>query len=342
MALVPHLPGSLMPNVLDAIGGMGDTGHSAAVLAAVAPRLPDSLLPRALELAKWIDQPEERAEVLAALASRLPESLLREAVAAAQRIEDGNNRARALAPLIPYLPTGERQALLDEALEAVKSEWQVTDRVHAALAQCLTKLGHHREAIERAHSISTYSGALRVETVAVLAQFLPDQFLDAAFTLASATLGWEGYVQALMALAGRLGERPLREILRKVPKLNDPAQRVALLVLVMPCIPEACRLSLLKEASEEALKISDPAEKERAVAKLAPHVLRPLADASVAKLLYGLWREVLHSPTQHPGRKRRDLLGDVGALAPILAALGGSEAIAEAIQAIQTAGKWWK
>jgi hypothetical protein len=341
LALIPRLPASLMPNALDAVGGMGDTGQSASVLAALAPRLPDFLLPRALELAKWTDDMEERAEVFAALASRLPDALLRETLTAVQGIADGNTRARALAALIPYLPEDERPSLLREAFAAIGSEWHVTDRAHAALAQCLTEVGRHQEAIEHADSISTSGAALRVKAVAVLAQHLPHQLLDEAFKVASATSGWEGYVQALMALAPRLGERPLGEILDKVPKLNDRADRVRLLALVMPYLPVNFRLPLLKEALEAALGISDVRELERALLKLAPHVPLPLTDRPVAVILYRLWCEVLHSVTQRPDRRRQDLLHDIGALAAVLAAPGGPGAVAEAVQAIQEVGKWW-
>ena len=37
----------------------------------------------------------------------------------------------------------------------------------------------------------------------------------------------------------------------------------------------------------------------------------------------------------------RDLLMDLSALVPVLAALGGAEAVAETFRAIQDVGRWW-
>jgi hypothetical protein len=38
---------------------------------------------------------------------------------------------------------------------------------------------------------------------------------------------------------------------------------------------------------------------------------------------------------------RADLLADLRALAPVIAALGGEEAVAETFRAIQDVGRWW-
>jgi hypothetical protein len=40
-------------------------------------------------------------------------------------------------------------------------------------------------------------------------------------------------------------------------------------------------------------------------------------------------------------RSRSELLADLAALAPVIAALGGPEAIAETCRAIEDVGRWW-
>ncbi|HEY77350.1 MAG TPA: hypothetical protein G4O00_14430, partial [Thermoflexia bacterium] len=54
--------------------------------------------------------------------------------------------------------------------------------------------------------------------------------------------------------------------------------------------------------------------------------------------LYPLWCETLHVLA---ARTRRDLLADLRALSPLIAALGGKEAIEETFHAIRDVGHWW-
>jgi hypothetical protein len=51
-----------------------------------------------------------------------------------------------------------------------------------------------------------------------------------------------------------------------------------------------------------------------------------------------LWRETLQLSAT---RSRRELLADLAALAPVITALGGAEAIAETCRAIEDVGRWW-
>jgi hypothetical protein len=55
-------------------------------------------------------------------------------------------------------------------------------------------------------------------------------------------------------------------------------------------------------------------------------------------ILYRLWREIL-SNLAH--RSRRDLLENFYALTPIIAVLGGAEAVVESFHATQYVGQWW-
>jgi hypothetical protein len=54
--------------------------------------------------------------------------------------------------------------------------------------------------------------------------------------------------------------------------------------------------------------------------------------------LYPLWAETLPVLVS---RTRRNLLSDLRALAPVIAKLGGAEAVAETFRAIQDVGRWW-
>jgi len=54
--------------------------------------------------------------------------------------------------------------------------------------------------------------------------------------------------------------------------------------------------------------------------------------------LYSLWQETLPILAT---RTRKDILADLRALEPVIAALGGAEAVVETFHAIQDVGRWW-
>ncbi len=62
-----------------------------------------------------------------------------------------------------------------------------------------------------------------------------------------------------------------------------------------------------------------------------------LIQCSVAELL-SLWHDVLERLAQC---SRPDLLSDLRTLTPVIAKLGGDEAIVELFYAIQDVGRWW-
>jgi hypothetical protein len=79
--------------------------------------------------------------------------------------------------------------------------------------------------------------------------------------------------------------------------------------------------------------ISDERERGRALTDLAPQ----LTALPQAKAL-SLWKEILRFSAT---RSRPDLLADLAPLAPVIAALGGPEAVAETCRAIDDVGRWW-
>ncbi|RME77121.1 MAG: hypothetical protein D6784_04300 [Chloroflexi bacterium] len=81
----------------------------------------------------------------------------------------------------------------------------------------------------------------------------------------------------------------------------------------------------------EKVLLSSP--RARALAGLAPRLARLERPT-----LYPLWADTLPVLA---GRIREDLLADIRALEPVIAALGGAEAVAETCRAIQDVGRWW-
>ena len=98
-------------------------------------------------------------------------------------------------------------------------------------------------------------------------------------------------------------------------------------------VPRLADLGRVEEALEVARGIGDESYRAQALAAPAPK----LAKLNRGKLL-PLWEETLRFSSTH---SRADLLADFDALAPIIAALGGAEAICESCRAIQDVGRWW-
>ena len=87
------------------------------------------------------------------------------------------------------------------------------------------------------------------------------------------------------------------------------------------------------QALEAARAIETDWLRARAVAALAPHLVKLSPET-----LYPPWDATLQLAAT---RTRKDLLSDLRALVPVLARLGGAEAVAETFRAIQDVGRWW-
>ena len=74
-------------------------------------------------------------------------------------------------------------------------------------------------------------------------------------------------------------------------------------------------------------------DRSKALAGLSPHLAKFPYTA-----LFSLWNKTLRILST---RRRRDLLSDIRALAPAVAALGGGEAVRETVDAIQDVCRWW-
>ena len=79
--------------------------------------------------------------------------------------------------------------------------------------------------------------------------------------------------------------------------------------------------------------IEDCKKRAEALVELVPCLIE-LSPA----MLCPLWREALHTLAN---RTRGDLLSDIRALAPVLAALGGQEVIEQTFYAIRRTGRWF-
>jgi len=174
----------------------------------------------------------------------------------------------------------------------------------------------------------------RAEALAGLAPHLPEDLLREALTAARAIRdeGWRA--RALAGLAPRLaGLGYPQEALAAAREIQDEQYRAEALAGLAPHLPEELREQVLREALAAARAIEREWGWADALSALAPHLAEWPHDR-----LYPLWQETLPLLAR---RTRKDLLSDICALAPVIAKLGGPEAIAETFRAIQDVGRWW-
>ncbi len=292
-------------------------------LATLAPRLApterDQVLHEALSLARGIKHEASRWQALAGMAPRLAElGDPAEALSVARDIQDNDQRWQALAALIPHLAPAEQDQVLGEALSAAR-DIQYGESRSLALAALAPRLAPAeqdkvlREALSVARDIKEEYN--RRQPLAALAPLLAER----------------GDLAEALSVARDIqdGERPFGADLLG----NQKEWRWQALAAVAPHLEPAEQDQVLGEALSAARDIQDEKRRSEAMAALAPRLAKlPRAE------LYRLWIEtILVSAT----RKRESLLWDLGALLPMIAALGGSEAMADTVRAIQDVGRWW-
>jgi hypothetical protein len=168
-----------------------------------------------------------------------------------------------------------------------------------------------------------------------LSKPLRETALQEALTAARAIAKEESRAQALTALAPHLSEPSretvLQEALTAAWAITDGGTnpRAQALTALAPHLSAP----LLQEALATARAIENRHSRSSILAGLAPYVKRlPIVR------LYALWCETL--PTLAT-RTRPDLLSDLEALASMITALGGQEALSAMGQAIVESGKWF-
>jgi len=139
--------------------------------------------------------------------------------------------------------------------------------------------------------------------------------------------------RALAGLAPHLPEPLLREALDAAGKIQDEDDRAHALAGLVPRLAE---LGHPQEALDAARKIEREFARSHALAGLAPRLAEWAGKEPAAARQ--AWQETLHLLAR---RTRPDLLSDLRALSPLLAALGGAEAVAATFRAIQSVGRWW-
>ncbi len=144
-----------------------------------------------------------------------------------------------------------------------------------------------------------------------------------------------------LAVARQIGSKGdrARALAELVPRLADLGRAKEALAVAREIGLRGDRAGALaflghvREALAAAWGIKDVADRAGVLTILAPH-LAALSQAGVLPL----WGKALRLSAT---RSRHELLSDLAALAPVIAALGGPEAIEETCLAIEEVGRWW-
>ncbi len=335
--------GTLLREALDVARGISDERDRAQALSELAPCLTElGRMKEALEVALEIEDERPRARALAAPVLHLAElGRVEEALKEAREVVDQRDRVRRVAAL------GHVEEALKVALRV--QDHRERDQALAELVLHLARLGRAEEALELARRIGEYRDRARamavlgrMELALEVVQGISDES-DRAWALAELLHGLPelGHMDEALKVARGIGEQPHRNRLpgELSPCVLESGRVKETLQMARGTQNQRDRARTLAELGrvEEALEvvrgIGDPWDRSQALGELVPH----LAELPRAKALF-LWGETLGL---HAIRSRIDLLADLDILAPVIAALGGSEAVEETCHAIEDVGRWW-
>lgn len=155
------------------------------------------------------------------------------------------------------------------------------------------------------------------------------------------------------------------EALEIARKIQDDYRRAIALAEIAPRLPDAQKTKILDEALSAARKIKNDYWRAKALSDIASK----FPDAQKIEFRLEAFSAtnrihdrvaIINLPTQEEAEEesiylsswalaiydlstmsRSDFLSDLSSLAPLLARLGGDEALRETIQAIEDVGRWW-
>ena len=302
-----------LTQALEAIAAISGAYPRGEALVAVAPYLPASQFHRAALLAGGLDDIHRNsyheATVLAMIAPRLPmeqqPAVLAQALDEAGRVHDYEYRGLALGRLVAQLTGSQRQSVLADALEAVRSS----------------------SVSEQDLILTTMAPGL---TYAEL-----DQILDMAIAIDDRYTRSE----ALVGLGSHLSSEQLARALDTVSDLGDEdicAMTLAGLAPHLPLDQLARAIDAVPAGRGEGLwnLRTKSQRKSKALAALMTRA-DELTGPGNAELYLGLLRAALRISS-------RDIsLRLIATCAPALNRLAGSTATAEIVASIPTIRRWW-
>ncbi len=269
--------------------------------------------------------------VLSEMAEWLPENLLSEAFAVANTIQDELHHASAWSKLVKRLPDSQ----MDEVLRSVcviKRE----DARALALSTLVERLPKElvEEALALAQTIRDEDA--RVRALSAVAEQLPEDerviVLQEVLTLANTLVNKPLGELTLSVLAKKLPEKMLNEMLMLTKSIQHEEARTYVLIALVERLPD----NLLGEA----LQISRSLCAQWRITEVLPHLAtRWSVVCQVTE--QSEFNELSTTLRTFSGAGRKQLLGVIEALLPIIESVSGQAAVRETASAIIETAKWW-
>ncbi len=262
LQLIPLLPQDLLEQALESVETTWDEGRRAELLAQFALYAHDALLSRLLEIIETIQDQGYHAWLLAELESPLAGKISSEYFnmpAVFHYIPEREERLQTLLAITPRLSEGALAKIFDFLLpEVFNFTWRMYGEEQRA--HILTKLGSH----------------------------LPAEWLPIAFEAVS-TMREEVYqAQTLIALAPRIGEAHLSEVLDIIRGMRDREKRAQVLEVLVSSLPEERKAERVQEMLQVLQVIKDETERAHLVASYASFLPAMLSSVRARVIINAL------------------------------------------------------
>lgn len=318
--LSPEERSLFLQEAFTAVLDMSDIGRCTTTIGRLIPLLPDEFYPELIAVAKTLPEvflghtPHDLprcpgAEILACLAPYLSREMVAGLLDWARGLGDPGSRAEALDSISPYLSDDEERIVV------------------------------YREAFEALQEVG--NGRHRGRLLAELAPKLPFPLLEEALMLAKdlpeVTLYESPRGEAQTALALAMASAGGRALIVAQNIEDEPFRSAVLTELALQLFERG----YTEEAVAATRSIISADTRGQVLTRLAKVVAAQMStDPTPAHIVWmeALWEEVLPVLAAH---SRRDILSDLSALVPLIAALGGVAVIREIVQAILDVGRWW-
>ena len=346
--LAPRVPELLFSQMWDAVQEIHGKMQRAKILEVLATCVPEQFFSQFLQTVQAIPLEIQRAKVLEALAPHVPEGFFPDFWITVQALNHKVGQAHILKALIPHLPrekfTEVRRMMQDLPYGALRIELLETVVLYLSQEQCielLEALASLQSRVELTPQETAVQAAwdtrLHMREMAVLVARLSDErlmtILPAVLKTVRKMRPEEERTWILGKLASNIPEGLLKEMLEIVWSIDIEQYRMQVLEILLPSLSEAGWAKVIELATVKMREIGN-AHFLLQVLKAADSLVKQVSPA----LLYPAVHEALHLLAQHT---RRDALADLAPLLPTIQALGGQEAVTEAVCATLEVGCWW-
>jgi hypothetical protein len=351
------------------------------VINSLSPHVSESFFAQALDIACENMCNEHHAKLLYGLAAHLPQNLLPKAIKAAFEFKIhihwvhkdtlDNYLEDTLNNLVSRLDKVD-SILLDsffaEFLTAIGelSEWERGTHL-GQIAPYLTNI-YLEEAFKIACEIKDSDDC--TEALIALMPYLPSSLLikavelrctysESLFTKLLEILRVYGDSACLYTIAPRLSEKHFAEIFASIDKIHrdhsTQARKVLISQIPESLLPQALQwIPAIQKETEQAEVLGEiasriPETKFSDVLEISQQILPVSLQSRILNLLisrleqpsvyFAGWCDILHILSQN---SRKELLENIHKLVPAIAKLGGVEAIAETVRAVEDVKRQWQ